>query len=375
MRRWTCHLRQLKRSWCAAAAVMIAGLSIVCFGQVDPSTSPPPESEPPPRLLLLFDGRVIIGEISEVPGGYAIRRAAGSITVPFEFVRLSATSLFDAYEKQRDNLENPNAEQHLTLARWCFRYHLREQAVTELEAALKLEPFRREARELLQLIEEAESDQNPAAARGASSDAGAAAPVHQTSAGISQDNHLDFVRRIQPLLVNKCGNATCHGSASRNGLRLNNVRTGRQHQRIHSDENLAAVLEFVDADFPLRSPLLRLTQDPESLPHRGVFAGALGEEQVQLLQDWVQAVAIDRQLALQDDARDTPDAPPAIEQTGLSEEPARTPTGPRIIEIPRDTGDPASPRSRDLLRNILDEERPDAFDPQEFNRRVHGVEG
>jgi hypothetical protein len=372
MCRRTCHFGQFKRPWCAVAAIVIAGLSIACFGQAD---APLRESETPPRLLLLFDGRVIIGDISEVAGGYAVRRAEGTITLPFEFVRLTATSLPEAYEKQRDNLENPNAEQHLTLARWCFRYHLREQAVAELEAALKLEPFRREARELLKLIEAAESDQKPGAVQGTGSDPAMTVPGEQTSAGISQDNHVEFVRRIQPLLVNKCGNATCHGSVSTNGLRLHNVRTGRRHQRIHSDENLATILEFVDSDFPLRSPLLRQPQDPDSPAHRGVFAGALGADQVRLLHEWVHAVAVDRQLAHQDDVPVTPDPQPVIERTGRSEEPASSPTGPRIIEIPRNSDAPASPRRSELLRNILDEERPDAFDPQEFNRRVHGVDG
>lgn len=373
MCRWTCQPVTMPPRRCCAAILSI-GLSMTCFGQADPPTG---ETESPPRLLLLFDGRVIIGDISEVAGGYAVRRAEGTITLPFEFVRLTATTLLNAYEKQRDNLENPNAQQHLTLARWCLRHRLQEQAVTELEAALKLEPFRTEARELLQLIAAAEqsAEQQRTGPEPATTN-----PVEQTSAGISPDNHLEFIRRIQPLLVNKCGNATCHGSASSNSLRLHNVRTGRRHQRIHSDQNLAMVLEFVDADFPLHSPLLRQPQDPDSLAHRGVFAGALGEEQVRLLHDWIHEVAVDRQLAFDDvspidnDPRLSDDPLPAIEQTEHAEESVPLTTGPRIIDIPRKSDDRRSPLSSELLRNILDEERHDSFDPGEFNRRVHGID-
>ena len=369
MRRRICNLAREIRPWHGCAAILLTGLSVACFGQADPVATEP---ELPPRLLLLFDGRAIIGDISDVAGGYSVRRTEGSIVVPFEFVSLTATSLLDAYEKQRDNFQNPNAEQHLNLAQWCFRYRLREQAVLELEAALKLEPFRKEARELLQIIEAAESGAAPAAGDIAQSDHPVTQPGARTAAGISPENHLDFVRRVQPLLVNKCGNATCHGSVSTNGFRLHNVRTGRRHQRLHSDENLAMVLEFLDPDFPLHSPLLREPQDRESTVHRGVFAGALGEQQVELLRNWVQVAAVDRQLAHEYSGQPfSNDAAPVIQQAGLTEEPDTTPTGPRVTEFPRDSGDP---RSSDLLRNVLDGERPDAFDPDEFNRRFNQPE-
>lgn len=362
MRRWTCNRRPAMLT--CGGAVLIAGLTIVCYGQADP---PADDRESPPRLLLLFDGRVIIGDIAEVPGGYSVQRAEGSIVVPFDFVRLTATTLLDAYQKQRDNLEDPNAEQHLNLARWCFQHQLREQAVLELEAALKLEPFRREARELLQLIEAVQSAQTP----GAETDLPMTGPDQLTSGGISSDNHLEFVRRIQPLLVNKCGNATCHGSASTNGLRLHNVRTGRRHQRTLSDENLAITLRFVDADFPLHSPLLRAPQDPENPVHRGVFAGALGSQQVELLSNWIHAAAVDRQLAGRTETAPF-EGDSVIQQAGMSQPSTSDPPGPRIINIPRDAADPRSPRSSEVLSDILDEERPDAFDPEAFNRRVHG---
>jgi hypothetical protein len=384
MCRRTCNLARAIRPWHALAAVIAVGLSILCLGQDetvvhDPYSTDPvvPEPAQPPRLLLLFDGRVIIGDISEVPGGYSVRRTEGQIVVPYDFVRLTATSLRDAYQKQRDNLQNlqnPNAEQHLSLARWCFQYQLREEAVAELEAALKLEPFRKEARELLQLIDAADEQQGPSA-RESGDRSSAVRPLPRSAGGISSANQLDFVQRVQPLLVNKCGNASCHGSASTNGLHLHNVRTGRSHQRLYSDENLAMALKFVNADFPVDSPLLRKPQDPESVIHQGVFAGALGEQQVEMLRKWIQAVAVDRQLALANgpvEMTAEPEPAPIIEPAELTEEPGPVRPQPRIIEIPRASRDPRSPRSSEVLRNVLDEERPDAFDPEEFNRRLHG---
>lgn len=380
MRRWICNPARAIRLWHVPAAVFAIGLSILGFGQDetvirDPYSTDPVVTEPvqPPRMLLLFDGRVIIGDISEVPGGYSVRRTQGQIVVPYDFVQLTATSLRNAYEKQRDNLQNPNAEQHLSLARWCFQYQLREEAVVELEAALKLEPYRKEARELLLLIDGTDDRQGSSAAHESGNKPSAVRPAPRSAGGISSDNQLEYVQRIQPLLVNKCGNASCHGSVSTNGLQLHNVRTGRSHQRLYSDQNLAMVLKFVNADFPVDSPLLRKPLDPESVIHQGVFAGALGEQQVEMLQKWIQAVAVDRQLALANGPDEVPAEPaPVIEPAGLTEEPGPVRPQPRIVEIPRASRDPRSPRSSEVLRNVLEEERPDAFDPEAFNRRLHG---
>lgn len=339
-------------------------------------------SSAPIRFLVLFDGRVVEGSVEERPGGYLIHQSSGAIVLPFEMIRVAATSLTEAYEKQRDNFAFPTANDHLTLAQWCYSNRLFAQANAELEAVLRLEPQRSEARELLKLVDDATRRQaaRHTASRGPESGTG-----ERTSGRIRTETHAAFIGRIQPLLVNKCGNATCHGTASTNGFRLANVRTGLRHQRLQSDHNLAAVLAQISAEHPQQSPLLLKPQDREMPVHRGVFFGATGDNQVQMLRDWISGAAADivdsgAVSATGDEAAagaepaptgQGPSAPPVGPAIPVVERPetAFSRPKPKVIEVPG----PGSPRSSDLLRKVLDEERPDPFDPEVFNRQVHGL--
>lgn len=321
------------------------------------------------------------GEIEERPGGYLIKQPAGSVVMPFETVRVVAASVAEAYEKQRDNFTNPTTQDRLTLARWCYTNKLYAQANAELEAVLRLEPQRSEARELLKLVD-AETQRSAERTR---PDA-PPGTAERTAGGVRTATQADFIRRIQPLLVNKCGNATCHGTASTNAFRLVNVRTGVRHQRLQSDQNLASVLGQVSVESPGQSPLLLKPQDREMLVHRGVFFGPSGEGQIQMLREWIGNAAAD----LAESGADITTTAAAASTAAGTASPAsdaaamaaadqvpqvadpqaafRRPK-PRIVEIPGT----ASPRGNPVLRGILEEERPDPFDPEEFNRRVHGA--
>jgi hypothetical protein len=191
------------------------------------------------------------------------------------------------------------------------------------------------------------------------------------------------------LLVNKCGNATCHGGASNNALRLANVGRARRQQRLETEQNLAAALGQIDRQRPDLSPLLRKPQDGESLVHRGVFFGPTGQGQIKMLQEWVRAAATELpESVIADTVEDSPEIElTSGEQTdGSTAGTQATAVSPLVIEIPRT---PRSPERRDqrgdrpaalnaaegdatFLRQILEEERPDPFDPDEFNRQVHG---
>jgi hypothetical protein len=119
--------------------------------------------------------------------------------------------------------------------------------------------------------------------------------------------------------------------------------------------------------------------------HRGVFFGATGDNQVQMLRDWISGAAADiidygAVASTGDEAAagakpaptgQGPSAPPVGPSIPVVERPetAFSRPKPKIIEVPG----PVSPRSSDLLRKVLDEERPDPFDPEEFNRQMHGI--
>lgn len=373
----------------------------------------------PPKLMVLFDGRVLYGQISERPGGYMIEGTDGKQVIPFQLIRLTASSLEDAYVKQRDALRMPIAGDHLQLARWCYENKLYGNAKEQIASALKLEPDRSDARQLLQDVENASPPDELPGERGPRSAAGAALEREFTAAGISTNAHAEFVRRVQPILVNRCGNASCHGSAAQNDFQLANVRTGHRQQRRETESNLATVLRFVDPQSPGDSRLLTQTANADSGAHRALFTGPGGAAQLEKLRAWVRSASRDLRgpestpswassesdfarptgFAFDDsfpaDANATPAGDSEVRRAAF--ETSSDLESPLLIEIPRETAKPqaapvvsplkdvsASPtgpaakskaEQAAFLRTFLDQDRPDAFDPNEFNRKVHGGAG
>ncbi|MBL8850525.1 MAG: hypothetical protein JNG89_12665 [Planctomycetaceae bacterium] len=365
----------------------------------------------PPTLLVLFDGRVLYGKITECPGGYLIEQPTQKQVIPFEHIRIAASSLDEAYVKQRDGMNKPTAGDHLSLAHWCFELKLYEHATEQLTAALKLEPNRGEARALLQRVAQASPEAAGLAARAESVPQSGTNATTRTAAGIRPETQSEFVSRVQPILMNRCGNANCHGSASQNSLKLANVRTGRRQQRLETEANLAAVLKQLDRQQPEMSALLREPLNGENRSHRGLFTGPAGSAQLERIRAWVRQVSSELKTADSgplwagddpansdpisfgwDNSRpqQSPVAQAVLETATEVESPLMIPIPIATQSIERGSVTPAaatavvppqaaqqrSAMSQEersaFLRNILEQDRDDAFSPDEFNRQVHG---
>ena len=123
--------------------------------------------------------------------------------------------------------------------------------------------------------------------------------------------------------------------------------------------------------------------------HRGVFIGPLGDGQIKMLQEWVRQAAGEMDAPVVAAGLDEPQEIQPVSGVAASDAGGVSPAGavsPLVIEIPRtpkprERAEPAVRRTAPevddaaFLRSILDEERPDAFDPDEFNRQVHGRAG
>ena len=102
------------------------------------------------RLLLLMNGRVIKGRPSDNFDGYVVEKPTGKLLISTDQVRLEATSLQEAYRKQRKTMLVPTAENHFALAQWCLLYKLFHESRQELRDALELKPSYEPARRMLQ---------------------------------------------------------------------------------------------------------------------------------------------------------------------------------------------------------------------------------
>jgi hypothetical protein len=371
--------RPTRLIWCCLVAVLVVGAE--ARG----------ESEPRQGVVVLTDGQVHAGLVSEVPSGYRVDSGGRFAVFPFYQVRLTAESLPVAYETLRESQRNPSAEDHLLLAEWCLRHELLKQARSEVAAALKLEPLRSDARTLLRRID-ARLDPAPEAAPGAelATQRSAINPAtfqfrnEQTVSGLSRETYQEYVRRVQPLLMNKCGNARCHGASSARSDEAGSahrfqflpVRSGSRSHRQTSERNLAAVLQFINFDAPDQSPLL-LTSPESAKVHGEIFRGSAGADQFRLLESWVSRAA--REASPPGERRQHRRSADVEMHAVTSLETAVT--EPELLPLPKIADGDESPmpeRAQDvtderrLLDRIRQEQLPDPFDPDIFNRRVHG---
>lgn len=249
-------------------------------------------------LLMMKSGRIVSGQIGEGAGGYLVKNPAGSMLVPFGDVVFEANSMHEIYLKQRNAMKFPTANSHLDLARWCITNQLLDEAKSELKDAIRLEPKRSEPQLMLRrLMGKSEANRptlNEKIKEAVLTQQMSRSEEATSLSGISRELSSVFVRKIQPVLLNKCGNASCHGSATKSEFRLTQVRRRYGNQRVSVEKNLAEVLGWIDMDDPVRSQLLIKPEIEHPQQGMLVFTGYAAKKQQKLIQTWVAAVVADR---------------------------------------------------------------------------------
>jgi len=353
---------------CHLLILLVAGPWNTLFGQTTK-----PNNKQAEHLLLLKTGRIVRGIISESSGGYVVDKLNGSMLVPFEHVQFEAYNLKDAYLKQRKVMTKPTASKHIRLAQWCLSYQMADYAIQELKEALQLEPNRSEARQMLKkLVDDKlaqDTNTQPTATFKIESDTRPKADAESLS-GLSRQLAIQYVRRIQPMLMNKCSNANCHGSAAKNNFQLTRVHVGRPAHRIYSERNLATVLKFIDLKSPERSPLVTKPSSNHGRNGRALFYGPSANRQLSTLRNWVVSVANDKltkqqraQLISQRKKKKGGSLLNAV--AGLKTE---NQSGKKPESAEETESEPNQKSSLAKLSESLREKSSDVFDPELFNR-------
>ena len=91
-------------------------------------------------MLLLSNGRVLTGPISEDVSNYVIKQGANDLRFPKRDVQGAFSSLEDAYRYKLAQVPDRDPDEQLKLARWCMSMKLMPEARTALEAVLALSP-------------------------------------------------------------------------------------------------------------------------------------------------------------------------------------------------------------------------------------------
>ena len=275
------------------AAISALSLVIPLFGGVSQGEQAGRPGEPCEGVLILRNGNVMAGQITRLDNRFNVSVAGGRISVSMADTELFCRDLDEAYAHKARGVGIADIHGHLDLARWCQRQGLLQHAAGELSKASSLDP----SHPMIPVIERRiqMSAAPPKAAKVA------AAPIERP---ISQEDldrlardmptgtMEDFVRYIQPLLVNRCGAVRCHGSAGENAFLLLRPPSSSRSGRRITQLNLQATLTQIDREDPTRSPLLTTALRPHGTLDISPFAGRRAG-QYERLANWVHRVARD----------------------------------------------------------------------------------
>lgn len=344
-----------------------AGIALALWPMTASADEPPAALTVAPRMLVLRTGRVVEGTIHRNSAGYAVELPTGSMMISEELVQFVAANRFDAHRQMAATIDTSTAAGRIELAGWCLKNGFYEEAANELRAALKLEPSNASARRMLTRLEEIKRPDRlmhrTYERNTRKTFDGFAAPDVKSLGGLSREATAMYASRIQPILMNRCAVTGCHGPQDTNPFRLERVSREKNTHRLVSDRNLARVLNYVNSQNVEASRLLTEPSGPHDQNGRPIFAGPHAVEQLKTLRTWIEKVAAettksDRSAAGEANLADSP----KLKHPGDASHGAIQQTGGTVE---------ANDEADDVLHRALLEERPDLFDPREFNARMH----
>lgn len=257
--------------------------------------SEPTSSARSPGVLLLYNGNLLEGTISKEEGIYVLTTPTSEIRIRSDRVLFAGESPIAAYEYQRSQMTPATADRHLELAAWCLRKRLWPQMARELMDARSLDASPVQLARLEQQLEVATTPSRHKETSGEDLVELTHARTAQRKAleavprQISDEAFEQFMRKVQPILVNNCATSGCHQSGGKQEFQLDRSLVHGQGNRQTTLRNLAAALELINHDVPMRSQLLTV---PVS-PHGGAKQPVFSSRQVQLrrqLEIWVRLV-------------------------------------------------------------------------------------
>lgn len=359
-------------------------------------------------FILLSNGNVIQGKATVIGNHVIIDRGDGNeLKLAGRQVLHSAPTLIDLYRYRQRQSRQPHVESYQEDARWCFRHQLYVEMKQALDAADQLDPSHPETLRLRRQLAaiavgnfntdlvrlEIDALQSPSAA---GSVVVAVAPqtvkrppaeeiVEQglAKANLSLQAVSYFSNRVQPLLLNRCGNSGCHRSPSDTNWQLTYMGTHVRPSARMTKLNLLATLSLVNQANYMESDLLKFA----TTTHGGKSEAPLkrgDDAALESLIEWV------KEVSQQMDGEDMNSLPDSLDvsghavtaRSGDSRSDASTPDPARVRQVAYLEGEEPfafnAIATKPLIRDSepkIDRNRPtrlptveNPFDPEIFNR-------
>ena len=358
---------------CTFLSILLSGaIQAICIAQDSGTELRATPNDNSSGVLVLADGKVLDGRFLPRPDGYEVEVQGGRMFIESARVRFIARDFEDAYQRMRASFSELTPQSHMELARWCLTNKRTDLARREVLDALHKDPNRIDAQRLLQsLIQQSEQSAKSSGGSGLSefpSLARPAGPVPEARslAGLSRSVAQDFTRHIQPILMNKCSNAGCHGVRAISSFQLTSSHRGTSVSI--AERNLAAVMKQIDLSRPSSSPLLSALDGNHANTNAPLFRGRSGAVQMKTLRDWVGAVSNDIAPELNEEVRERqeqiqlasmsqsiePESDMAVDETNMG------PHGRVLTTTETDVR---------FLQKASRANARDAFDPAKFNQQ------
>ena len=316
-------------------------------------SSTPTVTDNPKSVLLLRNGQTFTGLIvkpTEMSTHYIVRDPLGNrLRFPSDQVEFVSDSLLEIYAYRRASQIRNNATACLELAQWCMQSQLFTEAQDQINNAIAINGRSRAAVQLeirLDLLRSAwvsstaESTTTNSSRRIIDADI-VQRRIDQLSAGVLQQ----FIQSIQPLLLNRCAVAGCHGPSPRSSYVL--FRTSAKHAVPHrvSQRNLYNTVATLDLDKPERSLFLTAattSHGPQNKPTLGTDAS----EDIATLMNWLRVVASNPASGYHSDTINHPIANrPIMYQQGNSQQTTKMQT-PDAVTEPQQWTRPQKPEQK-----------------------------
>lgn len=249
------------------------------------------QTEPREGVLVLHNGQVFQGKITQAGDRHVVALGGGQISVKSSDVEVCCSSLEEAYQFRKRYSPCQCALDHIQLAQWCQRQGLLESANRELADAKRLDPLHpmiplleRRLRTMREGVEPREPIATVALNR---------EPVHSLDQMVRKmpaGSMESFTQIIQPMLMNHCMTSGCHGPGASETFSLTRVSPGGVTGRRITQRNLQTVLQWVDRNNPEASPLLVAPLRAHGTAKGPIFTDRQAA-QYQQLYDWVYRVS------------------------------------------------------------------------------------
>ena len=280
------------------------------------SAEEPLPSENGRELLVLRNGQILEGRITKLKDHYLVDLLNGEIRIPAAEADFVCRNLEEGYERKRAVIQAGNWQDHLELAHWCMKHQLRDHAAAELAAGEAVSPnnpmFSALRRQMEPIPEPAAKSEKAPPPEGTVSNE----ELDRLVRGLPPKAMETFTQTVQPVLINNCTAAGCHGPQSTTNLRLSRVTTGEAANRRLTQRNLYAVMQYVNSENPAQSPLLTLPAAPHGSAKDAIYTERRAGQYLRIA-EWVMGLGPSDQpapteiLANRELPKNPADEPPA----------------------------------------------------------------